>query len=196
MALVPTLAEQILEDMDVESLTNELQSLSRTSRPRSRFQQPEFHSESEVSSASDVHSDAGSTSLSSYSGIDRETSSNMTASTGSWVDRLSSYSSHGSTSEQLQQPHDFLASAGSQLSDSITTASSSLSYNPGAPFQVSFLYSECANLFLFANQEPRASSMSESSTRTKAQLWKEVKILSTLLYSMSLAFCSRNMCQH
>lgn len=174
MALIPTLAEQILEDMDVESLTNELQSLSRTSRPRSRFQQPEVQSESEVSSASDAHSDAGSASLSTYAGIDGETSSNMTASIGSWVDRFSSSSSHGSTSEHLQQPHDFLASAGSQLSDSITTASSSLSYNPGAPFH-----------------EVRAPSISESSTRTKAQLWKEVKILTltralTTLYTTTL----------
>jgi peroxin-3 len=79
--------------------------------------------------------------------------------------------------EQLQQPHDFLASAGSQLSDSITTASSSLSYNSGAPFH-----------------EPQASmttSMSETSTRTKAQLWKEVKILTltrtlTTLYTTTL----------
>ncbi|KAG1805787.1 Peroxin-3-domain-containing protein [Suillus subaureus] len=177
MALIPTLAEQILEEMDVESLTNELQSLSRTSRPRSRFQHPESLSESEVSSASDVHSDAGSASLSSYSCIDRETSSNMAASTDSWVDRFSSSSSYKNASEQLQQPHDFLASAGSQLSDSITTASSSLSYNPGAPFH-----------------EPQASmspSMSESSTRTKAQLWKEVKILTltrtlTTLYTTTL----------
>ncbi|KAG2348207.1 hypothetical protein BDR05DRAFT_980530 [Suillus weaverae] len=177
MALVPTLAEQILEEMDVESLTNELQSLSRTSRPRSHFRQPESHSESEVGSASDVHSDAGSASLSSYSGIDGETSSNMTASTGSWVDRFSTSSSHRSASEQLQQPHDFLTSAGSQLSDSITTASSSLSYNPGAPFH-----------------ESRASmspSTSEGSTRTKAQLWKEVKILTltrtlTTLYTTTL----------
>ncbi|KAG2363067.1 Peroxin-3-domain-containing protein [Suillus spraguei] len=177
MALVPTLAEQILEEMDVESLTDELQSLSRTSHPRSRFQQPELHSESEVSSASDVHSDAGSASISSYSGMDGETSSNMAASTGSWVDHFSISSSHKSTNEQLQLPHDFLASAASQLSDSITTASSSMSYNPGAPFH-----------------EPRASmspSMSESSTRTKAQLWKEVKILTltralTTLYTTTL----------
>lgn len=177
MALVPTLAEQILEEMDVESLTNELQSLSRTSRPRSRLQQPEHHSESEVSSVSDVRSDAGSASISSYSGMDGETSSNMATSTGSWVDRFSISSSHKSTNEQLQLPHDFLASAGSQLSDSITTASSSMSYNPGAPFH-----------------EPQASmspSMSESSTRTKAQLWKEVKILTltralTTLYTTTL----------
>lgn len=138
MALIPTLAEQILEEMDVESLTNELQSLSRMSRPQSRFQRPESHSESEASSTSDMRSDAGSVSLSSYSGIDGETSSNMVASTDSWVDRFSSVSSHRSASEQLQLPHEFLASAGSQLSDSITTASSSLSYNPGAPFHVSF----------------------------------------------------------
>ncbi|KAG1778302.1 Peroxin-3 [Suillus placidus] len=177
MALVPTLAEQILEEMDVESLTNELQSLSRTSRPRSRFRQPESHSESEVGSASDVHSDAGSASLLSYSGIDGETSSNMAASTGSWVDRFSTSSSHRSASEQLQQPHDFLTSAGSQLSDSITTASSSLSYNPGAP--------------LHESRASMSPSMSEGSTRTKAQLWKEVKILTltrtlTTLYTTTL----------
>ncbi|KAG1722114.1 Peroxin-3-domain-containing protein [Suillus paluster] len=178
MALVPTLAEQILEEMDVESLTDELQSLSRTSRTRSRFQHP--GSESEFSSVSDVHSDAGSASVSSYSsysGVDGETSSNLVASTGSWVDRFSSSSSYRSPIEQLQQPHDFLASAGNRLSDSITTASSSLSYNPGAPLH-----------------EPRASmstSMSESSTRTKAQLWKEVKMLTltrtlTTLYTTTL----------
>ncbi|KAG2128811.1 Peroxin-3-domain-containing protein [Suillus cothurnatus] len=177
MALIPTLAEQILEEMDVESLTNELQSLSHTSRPRSRFQHSESHSETEASSASDVHSDVGSASLSSFSCVDRETSSNMAASTDSWVDRFSSSSSHRNMIEQLQQPHDFLASAGSQLSDSITTASSSLSYNSGAPFH-----------------EPQASmtaSISETSTRTKAQLWKEVKILTltrtlTTLYTTTL----------
>ncbi|KAG1851807.1 Peroxin-3-domain-containing protein [Suillus tomentosus] len=176
MALIPTLAEQILEEMDVESLTDELQSLSRMSRPQSRFQHPESHSESEASSTSDMRSDAGSVSLSSYSGIDGETS-NMAASTDSWVDRFSSVSSHRSASEQLQLPHEFLASAGSQLSDSITTASSSLSYNPGAPFH--------------EQKASMASSMSESSTRTKAQLWKEVKILTltrtlTTLYTTTL----------
>jgi peroxin-3 len=140
MALIPTLAEQILEDMDVESLTNELQSLSRPSRPQSHVQHPGSQSESGASSASDAHSDAGSVSMSSYSGFDGETSSNMAASTSSWVDRLSTTSSHRSPSEQLQQPHDFLASAGNQLSDSITTASSSLSYNPVASSHVSILY--------------------------------------------------------
>lgn len=37
-----------------------------------------------------------------------------------------------------------------------------------------------------------ASSMSESSTRTKAQLWKEVKILSTLSYPVSPTICLHN----
>ncbi|KAJ8590699.1 hypothetical protein M405DRAFT_815631 [Rhizopogon salebrosus TDB-379] len=177
MALIPTLAEQILEDMDVESLTNELQSLSRPSRSQSHVRHPGSQSESGASSASDAHSDAGSVSMSSYSGFDGETSSNMAASTSSWVDRLSTTSSHRSPSEQLQQPHDFLASAGNQLSDSITTASSSLSYNP-----------------VVSSHEPLASasaSMSESSTRTKAQLWKEVKMLTltrtlTTLYTTTL----------
>ncbi|OJA20824.1 hypothetical protein AZE42_08965 [Rhizopogon vesiculosus] len=177
MALIPTLAEQILEEMDVESLTNELQSLSRASHTRSHVQRPGSHSESEVSSVSDAYSDAGSASVSSYSGFDGETSSNMAASTSSWVDRFSTSSSHRSPSEQLQQPHDFLSSAGNQLSDSITTASSSLSYNPTT-----------------SSHEPLAtmsSSMTESSTRTKAQLWKEVKMLTltrtlTTLYTTTL----------
>jgi peroxin-3 len=127
MALIPTLAEQILEEMDVESLTNELQSLSRTSRFYVRHSASQ--SGSEVGSASDAYSDAGSVSVSSYSGFDGDTSS-MAASTSSWVDRFSTSSSH-------REPHDFLTSAGSQLSDSITTASSSLSYNPVTSSHVS-----------------------------------------------------------
>lgn len=151
MALIPTLAEQILEEMDVESLTNELQSLSRASRPQSLIRHAGSQPESEVGSSSDVHSDAGSASVSSYSGFDGELSSNMAASTSSWVDRFSTSSSHRNPKEQLQQLHDFLASAGNQLSDSITTASSSLSYNPVASSHVSISYLERLNCILHVN---------------------------------------------
>ena len=182
MALIPTLAEQILEEMDVESLTNELQSLSRTSRFYARHSASQ--SGSEVGSASDAYSDAGSVSVSSYSGFDGDTSSiNMEASTSSWVDRFSTSSSH-------REPHDFLTSAGSQLSDSITTASSSLSYNPVASSHVSISNLERTNSNLHAKKEPLptlSASARENSTRTKSQLWKEVKMLSMSSNSVSLA---------
>ncbi|KIJ64887.1 hypothetical protein HYDPIDRAFT_111547 [Hydnomerulius pinastri MD-312] len=166
MALIPTLAAQILEDMDVEALTNELQSLSRASRPRSLLPSHNQHrsqSESEVSSVSDAQSDAGSVSFSSYSGSGLD--GDRASGSGSWVENMSA-------SERFQAPHDFLTSAGGHLSDSVTTASSSLSNNGH-------------------NTLSMDSSMSSSSTRTKAQLWKEVKILAltrtlTTLYTTTL----------
>ncbi|KAF9232909.1 Peroxin-3 [Melanogaster broomeanus] len=107
MALIPTLASQILEDMDVEALTNELQSPHITNTAS--------ESASVVSSVSD-----------------------------------------GFT----------------ELSDSVTSASSSFSYNE------------------YHKISPE-SSMSSSATRTRGQLWNEVKILAltrtlTTLYTTTL----------
>ncbi|KAL4072325.1 Peroxin-3 [Scleroderma citrinum] len=169
MALIPTLATQILEEMDVESLTNELQSLSGASGPRSPSRPPPpsqyLQSASETSSVSDAQSEAGSMSLSSYSGSGHEGERTSGLGSGSWVERMS-------TSESSQAPRDLLASSGRQLSDSIVSTSSSLSHNG-------------------QNTHSDASSASSSSKKRKAQLWKEVKNLTltralTTLYTTTL----------
>ncbi|KAH7883130.1 Peroxin-3-domain-containing protein [Phlebopus sp. FC_14] len=169
MALIPTLATQILEDMDVEALTNELQSMSRNPRPRASLSphaQLSSRSQSDAGSMSDAHSDSGSISLSSYSGSAYDGDRASTAS-GSWIEQMS-------PSERGQGSRDFLASSGRGLSDSITTATSSSSNN--------------GNL---DSPSVAASSVSSSGTRTKAQLWNEVKILAltrtlTTLYTTTL----------
>ncbi|KAF8126804.1 Peroxin-3-domain-containing protein [Boletus edulis] len=157
MALMPTLAAQILEDMDVESLTDELQSLSRASRSRALqppCSQPRSQSVSETSTSSDVHSDPGSLSFSSHSesGVDGDRAS---ATSGSWIEHMSA--SEGPTTRP-----DIPA----RLSDSITSASSSLSHNT-------------------------ENSVTSTGSRTKGQLWNEVKILAltrtlTTLYTITL----------
>ena len=119
MALMPTLASQILEDMDVETLTNELQSISRASRSRAHISthKPQLsQSVSELSAASDVNSDAGSASFSSAgSTFDGD---RVSLASGSWI-------IHPSSSGGPSLPLD----ASAQLSDSVTSANSSPSQN-------------------------------------------------------------------
>ncbi|KAH0831338.1 Peroxin-3-domain-containing protein [Lanmaoa asiatica] len=152
MALIPTLASQVLEDMDVEALTNELQSISRASRSRTlhtSHNQQRSQSVSALSSVSDVHSDAGSVSLSSYSGSGFD-GDRASATSGSWIEHMSA--SEGS----ISQPD-----VPAQLSDSITSASSSLGHNG-------------------QNMDNSVTSMS---SRTKGQLWNEVKILGAVVFA-------------
>lgn len=150
MALLPTLGEQILEELDVEGVTHELQSKSRVSRVSSIEPPPPPHSESSTTSSiellqdQDTRSDVESVSMSSFSGQDEATgatSSRLGESSQSWVDQFSTESSRPSSSRQPstsaasepQPPNtDFPDPfAGAQLSDSITTASSALSYGNG-----------------------------------------------------------------
>lgn len=152
IALIPTLASQVLEDMDVEALTIELQSMSRASRSRTLHpsqNQQRSQSLSALSSVSDVHSDAGSVSCSSYSGSGFD-GDRASATSGSWIEHMST--SEGSIA-RLDVP--------AQLSDSITSTSSSLSHNGH-------------------NVENLVTS---TSLRTRSQLWNEVKILGAVLFT-------------
>lgn len=158
MALIPTLATQILEEMDVEALTKELQSLSSASSARSPPRPPppvqSLQSASDISSVSDAQSEAGSVCLSSYSGSGHEGGDRASAfGTESWV-------KHMSSSESSYAPRNLFASSGSQLSDSTMSTSSSFSQNTHSD----------------------ASSASSSSKKKKAELWKEVKNLSRYLF--------------
>jgi len=139
MALMPTLGKQILEELNVEDVTHELQMKSKAPRTPSEPRPPP--SESSVASNDPLHeldsrSDMESASASSFSyqGEGGE-SSNIEESSQSW-DHFSAQSSQpsGSRRPSLARPEtdstDFLAEA--QLSDSITTASSALSYVNGS----------------------------------------------------------------
>ena len=143
MALLPTLGEQILEKLNVESITRELQSKSRTSQAASMEPLPPPQSESSTSSSiellqdQDTRSDVESISMSSFSGQDEVTgaaSSHLTESQSLIVDQFTTESLHQpSTASEpplsnSKFPDPF---TGAQLSDSITTASSALSYEDG-----------------------------------------------------------------
>ncbi|KAH7917190.1 hypothetical protein BV22DRAFT_1135612 [Leucogyrophana mollusca] len=125
MALIPTLSEQILEETDVENLTHELQShsKSRAAIIRSSSSSP---SPAQSKPPSDRESDAGG---------------------------------RGVVARDRVQ--------GAQLSDSITTASSQMSYAGSAvPSTHSVVPSSYS-----------ASWSASRITRSKAELWKEVKML-------------------
>ena len=140
MALIPTLGKQILEEMDVEAVTQELQAKSRAFRTPSELPPP-IAPPSESSSIDLLHehearSDVGSISASTSSVYGQDDSGvgsfNAGESSQSWVDQLSTQSSQQPSasrppSSAFEPPlPDFIA--GVQLSDSITTASSALSY--------------------------------------------------------------------
>ncbi|KAI5990311.1 Peroxin-3 [Pisolithus orientalis] len=171
MALIPTLATQILEEMDIESLTDELQSFSTAvgaSSPSHPLPPPHSHdvqSATETNSISDAQSEAGSMSLSSYSGsgYDGERASGFGS--ASWVE-------HMSASETSQAPRTFLTPPESQLSDSMLSTGSSLSHNT-------------------SHSGSHGSSPFPSTKRRRGQLWKEVKNLTltrtlTTLYTTTL----------
>lgn len=145
MALVPTLGEQILVELDVESVTNELQARSRASRTKITLPLPPPQPPSESSLTSsiellqdqDTPSETESVSISSFSGHDEVgQSSNLTESSQSWAHQFPTQPLQLPT---LEHPPPLAAEASleadsanllteAQLSDSITTASSALSY--------------------------------------------------------------------
>jgi peroxin-3 len=159
MALIPTLGEQILDELDVEAVIHELQTKSRSFRTPS---EPPPPSESSIASSvellreQDARSDIESVSASSISGHeDSGMSLDHGESSHSWVDQLSVPPSQPSTSRQpsVTRPEtdsvDFLT--GAQLSDSITTASSALSYGNGTGLVSTFDIAARARLILSAS---------------------------------------------
>jgi peroxin-3 len=159
MALIPTLGEQILDELDVEAIIYELQTKSRSFRTPS---EPPPPSESSIASSvellreQDARSDVESASASSISGHEESGMSlDHGESSHSWVDQLSVQPSQPSTSRQpsVTRPEtdsvDFFTSA--QLSDSITTASSALSYGNGTGLVSTFVIAARAELILSAS---------------------------------------------
>lgn len=99
MALLPTLGTHIIEGMDVEGITQELQSHSRASKARIEFQPPPPPSVEDSIASSleivqsrehDIRSDNGSVSALSSTGIEDVATSDLGSSSMSWVDPSSS----------------------------------------------------------------------------------------------------------
>ncbi|KAF7778430.1 hypothetical protein Agabi119p4_2775 [Agaricus bisporus var. burnettii] len=166
MALLPTLGDQILEYMDVEAITKELQSRSKIRNARQQSQAlSSLASSIDVVQEHDVRSDSGSIAPSVASTGFSFGDPDSTAATAPQVvsqpsesarDHLSSSVVASSTSSAISGEN--LSLHSSQLSDPLTTS----------------------------------SAVSESSdTRTKVELWNEVKMLTftrtlTALYSTTL----------
>lgn len=150
MALLPTIGAQIIEGMNVEEITEQLQSQSRAAK-RAELQFPPAPSDSSASSGAEIQvpvedakSDNGSVSVVSAPSQNggastSDLNASMTNSSLSWVDQFSQstsahspqppheHSSQASGSEPSQQSHSPKSNLGNDLSDSMIT-SSSVSY--------------------------------------------------------------------
>ncbi|KAF8624723.1 hypothetical protein AX17_007054 [Amanita inopinata Kibby_2008] len=203
LALLPTLADQIMQGMDVESVTQELQSRSkaRTSglhllhqnvqhpqqnREDNSTQQREQHTSLEssvvdVARDSETHSDTGSTAPSIGSTLFIEASSREERGSGtsSWIEASTSARSPAPSSPKDEgttshNAHEY------KLSDSVLTVATTSTE------------SSLGNDSRLSESVTSMSAASDSSaSKTKAELWTEVKMLTftrtlTTLYSMTL----------
>ncbi|KAK2466578.1 hypothetical protein APHAL10511_001440 [Amanita phalloides] len=159
LALLPTLADQIMHGMDVESLTHQLQNISKP-RPQQQQQQPRQPSARSTSLPSSVVN---------LNLADGTSEAGSTASTADALSGLSSWVVESAASEAHQN-----------LSESVITAETSSSAGGGNDTRLSDSVISVAS-----------DSSTSSSSRTKAELWAEVKILTftrtlTTLYSITL----------
>ncbi|OBZ77019.1 Peroxisomal biogenesis factor 3 [Grifola frondosa] len=167
MALLPTLGTHILQDMDVEGVTHELQSFSRASKTAMELQHFAPPSESGLSLSAktshsneqDGRSENGSISVVSSVGQDDGTSIDLTASSTSWA----------VSSMQSSQPSEEPAV------DPLHPAPPPSSRPPSPTLESTFPTQSCQPaLYQAQPMEEQAIPV----TRSKAELWKEVKILS------------------
>ena len=145
MALLPRLAAHILDGMDVESVTRELQSQSRALKMHEEQQPPRYTEDVSINTSSeiqqpppitiDARSDNGSVSVISYPGPeDAGPSSDLSTSSASFVGPPSMHLSHSSpeTSSSSAPSQSLTGSPksnlGTELSDSFITNSSAISY--------------------------------------------------------------------
>ena len=202
MALLPTLGAHILQDMDVEGVTQELQSYSKASKERLETQAPSAPSETSSVDHSraqdtDIRSDNGSVSVISSND---DVTTDLSASSTSWVSSMqssqvsqASLEPAGNNNTTSTSPK---SSEGADLSDSIlTTSSMSSSVVPGPTnSSVSPLYSvQPVSQHFQASPNAHLESLSPA-TRSKAELWREVKMLSRC--TPGLVECELILLQH
>lgn len=139
LALVPTLGDKILEEMDVESVTLKLQMQSKAVKSRTRtLTPPEVNNTSSLSLNTDQPSITSSMELTMPSpvhiGLDSsESSHSRVESAQSWVEQFTSNSSSSAPSDIDPSPSDGqlvpgspTSSSGAHLSDSVISTSASL----------------------------------------------------------------------
>lgn len=166
MALLPTIGEHIIEGMDVEGLTNELQEKTRASKllQNSRPISPESQPRSQTPADTDARSDMESSIVSSVPGV----STTLGDSTQSWVDGFSLRSSRENLSGE-GDPN----SVRSSMIESITTTSESS--QAGSSSSAVRRYPGHAIQRLTVLQQTETSTLP---SKSKAELWREIKILS------------------
>ena len=167
MALLPTVGEHIIEGMDVEGLTNDLQEKSRASRlarnprPATPESQPPKHAPTDT----DARSDMGSSTISSVP----EVGTTLGDSTQSWVDGFSLSSSRGNLNGEAE-PSNLL---GASMTESVATMSTSSQAESST--SAVRRYPEHVTEMLTVVQPTETSTLP---SRSKAELWREIKILS------------------
>ncbi|KAF4573537.1 peroxin [Pleurotus pulmonarius] len=212
MALISTLSEQVVEGMDVESVTGELQAMSKSvvKAPLSANPgtttilppQPAETSTSDSLNTSDptqshtpmIDLDAQSETHSAISSNPSEDAvSNMEHSSRSWMtDNISVAPSSISELVQLETP---TTDASDPMSLSVTSSDAAIVHPNGLSESListgssMVSYPDSGTTDAPSTRDP--SSSTSSSTRTKSELWLEIKILTftrvlTILYSTTL----------
>ncbi|KAI0089446.1 Peroxin-3 [Irpex rosettiformis] len=193
MALLPTIGARIIEGMNVEEITEQLQSQSRAAKAKEELQPPPAPPSNENASSSagvevqveDGKSDSGSVSVVSAASqaSTSDLNASMTNSSMSWVDQLSQ-STSSAHSPQPPQEHPLKASDPEprQKSDSPNS-------NIGTDLSDSMITSSSVSYGDIAHQAH--SPPTTSYTPSKAELWREIKMLTftrtlTVLYSLTL----------
>jgi peroxin-3 len=165
MALLPTIGEHIIEGMDVEGLTNELQEKSRASKlvRNSRPVSPESQPPKLSLTDADTRSDMESSVISSTP----EVGTTLGDSTQSWVDGFSLRSLREGLNGEGEPSNSLRAS----IIESVNTTSSRTESSTSAVRKSS----EGMTITLTVVQQTELSTMPPKS---KAELWGEIKILS------------------
>ena len=167
MALLPTIGEHIIEGMDVEGLTNDLQEKSRASKHvrNSRPISPESQPPGSTPADTDARSDMGSSIISSAPDV----GTTLGNSTQSWVDGFSLRSSR-ENSHGVGEPSNSL---GASIIESVATTSTSSQAESST--SAVRRYPEHVTETLTVAQPTEILTISPKS---KVELWREIKILS------------------
>ncbi|KAG5642120.1 hypothetical protein DXG03_003591 [Asterophora parasitica] len=205
-ALLQTLTDQILADMDVEGITLELQTRSKARHAARLAPQPPSESEDSASLASSIHvvqsreheqhedrDSARAISVSSVSALYHEDASSSTsdmASLGhSWVDASGSTTSGSASGSPQQPPRPALDATHTheQHAPADTLAPPLGHRSPGSSVADSGL----SDSMMSASITSDSSAAPHSNVKTAAELWNEVKILAltrtlTTLYATTL----------
>jgi peroxin-3 len=172
MALLPTIGEHIIEGMDVEGLTNELQEKSRASKlaRNSRPMSPESRLPQHTPADTDAGSDMGSSIISSAPDV----GTTLGDSTQSWVDEFSLRSSRDNLNGEGHPSNSVRSSV---IESVATTSAGSQAESSGSAVRK---HPGDGSKTLTVVQQ---TGMSTVSSKSKSELWKEIKILSE--YSVS-----------